>query len=100
MFALADMFLLEELKVLACKKFEEKIKQHWISDMFPDSIREVYSTTNSIDSNSIRKAVVDTVVLHRVDLVQQAPFQELIREVGDFAVDLVLSMANEIPSWC
>jgi hypothetical protein len=77
-FALADMFLMEELKVLACKKYEEQLQENWISDIFPDSIREVYSTTNSIDSNSIRKVVVDIVVLHRDVLVKMPPFQELI----------------------
>jgi len=91
-FALADMFLIEDLKVLACRRFQEELQGHWSSDLFPDSIRELYSTTNSIDANSIRKVAVDTVVLHRHDLVKKAPFQELIREVGDFAVDLVLSM--------
>lgn len=38
--------------------------------------------------------MVKTVSLHKKDLVQKRPFQELIREVGDFAVDLVLVMAE------
>ena len=39
-------------------------------------------------SEATRKAVVRTVFLHK-ELVNKQPFQDLIREVGDFAVDLV-----------
>ena len=94
MFALADMFRIEELKVIACKKFEQQLQQHWISDTFPDSIREVYSASNNTDSDSIRNIVVGAVASHKQDLLQKVPFQELIREVGDFAVDLVLRIAK------
>ncbi|PMD41730.1 POZ domain-containing protein [Hyaloscypha variabilis F] len=55
-FALADMFRIEELK-------------HWISDTFPDSIREVYSTSNNTDSDSIRNIVVGVVPSHKQDLL-------------------------------
>ena len=40
----------------------------------------------------LRKAVVRTVFLQK-ELVNKQPFQDLIREVGDFAVDLVSVMA-------
>ncbi|KAH7360792.1 BTB/POZ protein [Rhexocercosporidium sp. MPI-PUGE-AT-0058] len=93
-FALADMLRIDELKLIACKKFERQLEQHWISDTLPDCVREVYSTTNSVDSNSIRIAVVNTVASHKEDLVQKGPFQDLIREVGDFAVDLVLKISG------
>jgi hypothetical protein len=85
---------MEDLKKLSCKKFELQLQQHWISDTFPDCIREVYSTSEDADSTATRKAVVDAVSLHKQELVQKRPFQELIREVGDFAVDLILLVAN------
>ncbi|KAM3064922.1 hypothetical protein ACMFMG_011250 [Clarireedia jacksonii] len=93
-FALADMFRMDELKALSCKRFKEQLQKHWISDTFPDCIREVYSTSNDLDCNTIRKAVVDVVVLHRHELIRKKQFQELIREVGDFAVDLVLEITE------
>jgi hypothetical protein len=49
---------------------------------------------NNTDSDSIRNIVVGAVASHKQDLLQKGPFQELVREVGDFAVDLVLRMAK------
>ncbi|KFY03940.1 hypothetical protein V490_00042 [Pseudogymnoascus sp. VKM F-3557] len=90
-YALADMFRMEDLKTLACKKFELQLQQHWISDTFVDCIREVYMTSRVSDAT--RKAVVRTVFLHK-ELVNKQPFQDLIREVGDFAADLVSVLAT------
>ncbi|KAH9212364.1 hypothetical protein DL95DRAFT_464093 [Leptodontidium sp. 2 PMI_412] len=95
-FALADMFRIEELKSITGKKFERQLQQHWISDTFPDSIREVYSTSNNTDSDRIRNIVVGAVASHKQDLLPKFPFQELIREERDFAVDLVLRMAKVV----
>jgi hypothetical protein len=91
-YALADMFRMEELKNFSCKKFKLQLRQHWITDAFLDCIRELYLT--STEGSPIRKIVVDTVFSHRKELVQKRPFQEVIREVGDFAIDLVLKMTN------
>jgi hypothetical protein len=85
---------MEDLKKLSYKKFDLQLQQHWISDTFPDCIREVYSTSEDADSTATRKAVVDAVSSHKQELVQKRPFQELIREVGDFAVDLILMVVN------
>lgn len=84
----------EGLKVITCEKFDRQLQQHWISDTFPDCIREVYLTTNDVDSKSTRNSVVSAVALHNEGLIHKGPFQDLIREVGDFAVDLVLKMAE------
>lgn len=65
MFALVDMFRIEELKLITCKKFERQLQQHWISDMFPGAIREVYSTSNNTDSDRIRNIVVGVVASHK-----------------------------------
>jgi hypothetical protein len=37
--------------------------------------------------------VVDEAALHRNELMQKWLFQDLIRELGDFAVDLILKIA-------
>jgi len=87
------MFRIEGLKILSCNKFQLQLKQqeHWMSDMFPDCIREVYSTSKP--SDPIRKAVVDVVLLNKKVLAQKSLFQELIQEGEDFAMDIVLAMA-------
>ncbi|KFY28058.1 hypothetical protein V491_00664 [Pseudogymnoascus sp. VKM F-3775] len=90
-YALADMFQIENLKTIACKKFQQQLQHHWISDTFVDCIREVYMTSR--DSDATRKAVVNVVSSHQ-ELVKKQPFQDLIREVGDFAVDLIIAMAT------
>ena len=77
---------------VSCKKFEVQLQQHWISDTFPDCIHEVYSTSTNL--TTMRKVVVDVVSLHKQDLVRKRPFQELIRGLGDFAVDLVLKISD------
>ncbi|KAG4427264.1 hypothetical protein IFR05_017253 [Cadophora sp. M221] len=98
-FALADMLRLDDLKLIACKKFEHQLEQHWISDTLPDCVREVYSTTNNFDSKGMRIAIVNAVASHKEELVHKRPFQDLIREVGDFAVDLVLKIAKKSSGW-
>ena len=98
-FALADMLRIDELMLIACKKFDHRLELNWISDTLPDCGREVYSTTNDVDSNSIRVAVVNVVASHTEDLVHKEPFHRLIREVGDFAVDLVLKIAGNRSGW-
>jgi len=87
------MFRMDDLKSLSCEKFELQLQTHWISDTFADCIREVYLSSMDTDPIEIRKTVVDVVSSHR-ELVQKPAFQELIREVGDFAVDLVLQIAK------
>jgi hypothetical protein len=85
-FALADMFRMNDLKDLACEKFKLQLKEHWKSDTFPDCIREVYQVPGT------RRLVVEVAALHRNELVQKRLFQDLIRGLGDFAVDLLLKI--------
>ncbi len=87
-FAIADMFQINDLKTLAREKFEKQLQQHWISDTFPDCIREVYETTQQTDT-AMRKAAVEIARIHTSQLYPQKSFQALLREVGDFAVDMV-----------
>lgn len=83
---------MEGLKELSYQKFELQLQQHWISDTFPDCVREVYATSLGTDLRTIRSAVVYAVSQHKQSLIQKRSFQELIREGGDFAVDLALKM--------
>lgn len=86
--ALADMFRMEELRDHSCRKFELLLEGHWISDTFPDCVREVYSTSQ--DEATIRMLVVNVATAHLQELIQKQSFQDLVREIGDFAVDLLV----------
>lgn len=88
MFAIADMFQMDDLKTLARERFEKQLKQHWISDTFTDCIREVYETTQQTET-AMRRMTVEMARIHIKELYPQKCFQALVREVGDFAVDMV-----------
>ncbi|OJD15705.1 hypothetical protein ACJ73_08959 [Blastomyces percursus] len=92
-YALADMFQMERLKEQAFGRFETKIQQLWISDMFIDYVKEVYSTTNSND-RMMRGAVVGIAVKHIRELWKKQQFRGLVREVGDFAEDMIGALPN------
>ena len=77
-----------DLKNLALKEFKAQLSQHWISDTFPDCIREVYGVNHQSDQ-SMRKAVVDIAREKKEDLYQQKAFRTVLREIGDFAINLV-----------
>lgn len=87
MYALADMFFLEDLKTLAVAKLRQKLQSLWKCDTFPDCIREVYTSTPESDL-AMRSAVVEVSKAHVIDLGKKADFKELIHEGGDFAVHL------------
>lgn len=79
---------MNDLKTIAREKFERQLQQHWISDTFADCIREVYETTQQSDT-AMRRAAVDVARENTGQLYSQKSFQALLREVGDFAVDMV-----------
>ncbi|KAF2187347.1 hypothetical protein K469DRAFT_570324, partial [Zopfia rhizophila CBS 207.26] len=85
-YALADMFFLEDLKALALKKFQQKSRDLWMSDSVPECIREVYKSTYEQD-RGIRSAVVEVAASHVHDLSNKGIFKNLVREGGDFVVD-------------
>jgi hypothetical protein len=70
-FALADMFCMEDLKNLSCEKFKSQLKEQWKSDAFPDCIREVYSTTKETQALGTRRVAVEEAALHGKELIQK-----------------------------
>ncbi|KAF1952619.1 hypothetical protein CC80DRAFT_422155, partial [Byssothecium circinans] len=95
-YALANMFFLENLKVLATAKLRQKLQELWTSDSFPECIREVYATTPESD-RAMRSAVVEVAKNHVRELGKKAVFTDLIREGGDFAVDYFKSVVFPAP---
>jgi hypothetical protein len=85
-YALADMFFLEDLKVLCAAKLQQKLQDLWTTDSFPECVREIYASTPNSD-RTIRPVVVKVAKIHVHELGNKAIFKDLIREGGDFAVD-------------
>ena len=92
------MFFLEDLKALSVTKLQQRLRNLWTCDTFPECVREIYATTLDRDS-AMRSAVVEVAKTHIVDLRKKATFKDLMHEGGDFAVDLfeavvVLAVSN------
>ena len=60
--------------------------------MFPGCVREIYISDN--ETSSLRSAIVETAVVHSRDLSQTTLFQNVIRDVDDFAVDVLKVLAK------
>ncbi|KAF2844533.1 hypothetical protein T440DRAFT_316582 [Plenodomus tracheiphilus IPT5] len=87
-YALADMFFLEDLKALCVLKLQTKLKDLWASDTFPPCIRKVYASTPHTNC-SMRLAVLESATAHANELSAKEVFTDLLREGGDFAVEYV-----------
>ncbi|KAF2006466.1 hypothetical protein P154DRAFT_422103 [Amniculicola lignicola CBS 123094] len=95
-YALANMFLLEDLRALATVKLQQKLQELWMSDSFPECIREIYATTPESD-RVMRSAVVEVAKEHVRELGKKVVFKDLIHEGGDFAVDYFESVVFPAP---
>ncbi|KAF2193629.1 hypothetical protein K469DRAFT_239450 [Zopfia rhizophila CBS 207.26] len=85
-YVLADMFFLEDLKALALEKFKRNLEDLWMSDSFPECVREVYKSTYERD-HALRSVVVEVAATHAHDLGSNGIFKDLVYEGGDFVVD-------------
>lgn len=64
-----------------------------ITQTFPSVCSGRHVSYGGNTGSGTRRVVVEEAALHRKELVQKRLFQDLIRELGDFAVDLVLKIA-------
>ncbi|EOA85871.1 hypothetical protein ACJQWK_02967 [Exserohilum turcicum] len=96
-YALADMFFLEDLKAVAIAKLQHKLQDLWTNDSFPECIREIYATTPANDLG-MRSAVVEIAKDHIKELGSKSIFKDLIREGGDFVVQYFESAIFPPPS--
>lgn len=53
MYALADMYFLDDLKLLSEAKFRQKLKKAEIDDEFAECVREVYAITSENDDKFV-----------------------------------------------
>ncbi|KAI0996112.1 hypothetical protein K3495_g12069 [Podosphaera aphanis] len=104
-YALADMFLIEDLKAISEAKFEKRIQNCQLDTPFIACVREVYINTHRDDSK-MRSAVVDVAVdlarewdqgpsrLYFSDIPELNDFKNLLREGGDFVVDCFTALSG------
>ena len=84
-YALADMFFLKDLKVLALTKMKYRLKVGWQIKSFRICVEEIYAITRS--SCSMRLAVARIAAGHGKDLQKEEAFLGLLYKDGDFVVD-------------
>lgn len=89
-YALADFFLMEELKEFAMKRLDIALKELWLSEGFIDCIAEIYRCTNETH-RKLRDLVARKAHSGLAKLWLKKSFRELVRICGDFAVDLTSS---------
>lgn len=81
--------------MLSQTRFQENLKRLWMSNLFPECIREVYASTQNSDSK-MRSAVVEIATAHARELGEKEIFRELLMDGGDFAVEYVSNLTNKI----
>jgi hypothetical protein len=84
-YALADMFFVKDLKVLALAKLKHRLKTDWQSKIFAVCVEEIYAITRN--SSSMRSVVVQIAAEHGKDLQKEKAFLSLLHGGGDFVVD-------------
>lgn len=65
----------------------------WVSENFVDCIREVYGMSS--DKNcEVRREVVKIARSHLADLWDKKTFRDLLREGGDFVIDVLKGVVS------
>ena len=85
---------MDRLKQIALKNFESQLAEHWISDTFPDCVREVYSTDYPAGCD-LQLVLVATVRKHCDKICQKSGFRDVVGEFGDFAIDVITALAKD-----
>lgn len=92
-FQLADYFQIENLKNYAFQNFKTRIKKLWIAENFVDCIRDVYGIPSNV-SYALRFEIAKIALKHLGDLWDKKVFRTLIREGGDFVIDILKDIAS------
>ncbi|KAK8150882.1 hypothetical protein G3M48_004559 [Beauveria asiatica] len=92
-YELAQYFQIQGLKQYALEKFQPKVERLWVSERFVDCIRDVYASTVNKDCK-MRQMVVNVTHNH-LDELWDKVFEDLLREGGDFVVDVMAQIKPE-----
>lgn len=93
---MADCYEISQLKTVALGQFREQLDALWASDGFIDCIEEVYDNTPDTDLQ-IREEIIFTVKEHIHILRPRKRFRALLRQGGDFAIEIVRALSSERP---
>ncbi|OBT84883.1 hypothetical protein VE02_05925 [Pseudogymnoascus sp. 03VT05] len=86
-YVIADRNNIPALKVLARHKYAELVAEIWQADTFMDSVDMVFQGT--LPGDSLRKFVIETLVLHIFALSRKDWFVAMLEGQGDFAVEVL-----------
>ncbi|KAI0096202.1 hypothetical protein GGR51DRAFT_553681 [Nemania sp. FL0031] len=94
-YALAEKYNIQGLKASALEEFKAAVTEQWDADGFLEAAREAYLSTVEAD-RGMRDIVVDTFCARR-ELLDQEETQELLKEVGLLAYDLLIKLHQDFP---
>ncbi|KAI1495165.1 BTB/POZ protein [Biscogniauxia mediterranea] len=87
-YSLAEKYLVEGLKRIACDKFKAEVARQWSSQDFLDAVREAYTST--IESDRGLRDVITSAFYDHPTLLDKQDTQQLLRDLNALSVDLVL----------
>lgn len=95
-YVLADYFKIRGLQDYALQRQDERLQGQWTCADLVDCIREVYGKTKG-DGDKMRALISGVAYQHQARLWKDAAFRQLIRDGGDFAVDMIERNVSECP---
>ncbi|OQE82013.1 hypothetical protein PENNAL_c0038G09757 [Penicillium nalgiovense] len=95
-YAIADKFEVEYLKIQAKLTFVTLAQDYWNSDEFLTAAFEAYTTTPKLD-RGLRDVVVAVCQKHRKELRERKGFEKLVEETPGLATDIVLLSHRWLP---
>ena len=94
-YAVADKFEVPGLKALSQQKFRDSIASDWNLPVFPRVVRLVYESTPAQDQG-LRSVIASVSQCHFSVLKHREEFAEVLREVHDFALDILYLSENRV----
>ncbi|OQE14975.1 hypothetical protein PENFLA_c034G10118 [Penicillium flavigenum] len=95
-YAIADKFEVEYLKIQAKLTFVTLAQDYWNSDEFLTAAFEAYTTAPKSD-RGLRDVVVAVCQKHRKELRKRKAFEKLVEETPGLATDIVLLSHRWLP---
>lgn len=89
-YALAEKYMIEGLKMLALEKFTTAATQYWESSTFLEAAREAYTSTIELE-RGLRDAILEVFYNHPT-LLDDLKVQLMLQEVPQLGFDLLMNM--------
>ncbi|KAK7921500.1 hypothetical protein PG985_009522, partial [Apiospora marii] len=96
-YALAEKYLINGLKALALRKFNEAAAAHWACDEFLEAAQVAYESTVETD-RGMRDAVVQTFYIHP-ELLDKEEVQGLFMMLPLLSYDLMMMHVRSARNW-